>query len=264
MPQQRIHEEQNELDATVKRDVFSQIGETQRVSKLENVELAWRSINDTVKSDIYVQLQSMLDATEQYCEDQPALSASSLRPQKPFNDIRGNIDLVEVVKDSEALIRMARHRLTQSDFKPLINTQDHAQVEDILRETNGFIATLATMTDQLQRLLVRIKDSNEVEARGLYIQMAAASIKDVSPFTLCPPTPAQQDELVRSLKEIPMRELSNFVADTVRKSARKKNQEWLESDHVPQEPNISSTTGVFRTLQYDDGISDDDNDDGDM
>lgn len=249
---------------TVKRDVFSQIGETQRASKLENVELAWRSINDTVKSDIYIQLQAMLDATEQYSEDQPALSASNLRPQKSFNDTRGNIDLVELVKDSEALIRMAQHRVTQGDFKPLINTQDQSRVEELLRETNGFIAALATMTDQLQRLLARIKDSNEVEARGLYIQMAAASIKeDVSPFTLCPPTPAQQEELVQTLKEIPMRELSTFVADTVRKSARKKNQEWLESDHTTQEPNISNTTGVFRTLQYDEGISDDDNDDGD-
>lgn len=247
----------------MKRDVFSQIGEIQRASKLENVELAWRSIKDSMKSDIYGRLESMLDAAEQYSAHQPTLSASSLRPQKSFNDIRGNIDLVEVVKNSEALIRMARHRVTQCDLKTLTDTQDQAHVEELLRETNGFIATLATMTDQLQRLLARVKDSNEVEARELYIEIAAASIKDeVSPFTLYPPTPAQQEELVRSLKEVPLRELSTFVADTVRKSARKKNQEWLESDHAPQEPDSSSTTGVFRTLQYDDGISDDDNDGG--
>lgn len=248
------------------------MGDSQRSTKMQNLEHAWTSIDEMLKSAKYGRMQSVLDTAAQYNDEQPILHAANLRPDPPFRDHRGAVDLTDVVTNTEALIRMVRNRIQHGDFRNFGGSEHSSRMAPLLASSNRHIASLQTMIRQLQQDLAQIKDANEREARGLYIRMATSAIEEDSrdgktPATLdrrpnlCPLTPAQllqqENRLVQSLEEVSMKELTVLAADSVRRSNQKKEKERLSSDGLDQESLLAETSvdphGAFRKLEYGEG-----------
>ncbi|RLN96845.1 hypothetical protein BBJ28_00017960 [Nothophytophthora sp. Chile5] len=223
------------------RDVFSQERKAACAVTIEQVSATWQSIEAQLDSATHRRNQLVLETTVQYSEDQPVLSAAKLRPQEAFQDRRsGRLDLGDTVKSAEQLIRRVRGCIQQGDSGESASAQDTAPIVDA---SNRHLATLTNMVQQLQRVLTKLKDANELEARGLSSELAtqketadgkgAASLAGHA-IKLCPPTPAlpphEEAQLARSLKKVSMTGLSGFSAESMRRSDQKKNQQWLESE----------------------------------
>ncbi|KAF1330879.1 hypothetical protein FI667_g4915, partial [Globisporangium splendens] len=287
--QQQVHEEQSRLDATGTQDLYSHMGETQRSAKIDNVQRAWTSINEMLKSATWTRIQSVLDTTAQYNDDQPVLSAAALRPAHQASlDPNGSVNLTDVVVNTQEWIQMARHRIQQQSTIHKSGEEDEqhdaSRIAAVLASSSRHIASLQTMIHQLQRGLSQIQAANEVAARNQYIQLASSTLEPnaldakEAPSTavkyprlkLCPLTPAellqQENKLVHSLKKVSMEELTDLAADSVRRSNQKREHESLSSgdkkmDVARQQtpPAVDDLTGVIRKLEYyneDDGDHD--------
>jgi hypothetical protein len=266
--QQQVYDQQSKLDASVNREMFSQAGSSRRQTRLHHATSAWDSIQTTATSKNYQSSQRVLDTALQHHGDQPRLDGNHLRPKRSFSDRIGAVNLVDIVKNADALIQLTRARLSEQDGSLSLSNHDQNRMSTLAREANAYVATLTKTVQQLRELLVQLRRSNDDATRKLCIEMTTESMHDDPasiPVTLCPPTPAeeilQEPDLVQSLKKCSMSELSHFAANTVRKSARKKSHELpsvQEEESIPEHQDVHAAkervvdeARVFRRLQYD-------------
>lgn len=264
--QRHVYEDQNQLDTTVNRDFYSHMGENQRSTKMQNLELAWTCIDDILKNPAYARIKSVLDTAAQYNDEQPVLAAENLQLNQALREGRGNIALSDVVYSTETLIRMAWDRVQRGG----VNEVEGDRNASLYNSSSQYLAVLRTMVLQLQQLLSQMKDANEIQARDQYIRMATATTNDSfgsatklsasnQQFKLCPLTPAQlleqEHHLVQSLKKVSMKELTALAAESVRRSNQRKEKALLNSGDAKPPPSASSVDEgeVHRKLDYDDG-----------
>ncbi|TMW55976.1 hypothetical protein Poli38472_008624 [Pythium oligandrum] len=164
---EETYEKQSKLDASVDRGFYSQAGDVQRTTKLQNISTSWETIHGSMTSRAYQSNRAVLDTTLHHHGDQPVLDAHQLRPQRSFSDRHGAVNLVDVVKNADALIQLVRRRLAQQDSTQILSDRDTSRLSAVTRESNAYIANLTTMTQQLRQLLVQIKTTNESNARDL-------------------------------------------------------------------------------------------------
>lgn len=220
-----------------------------RATKIEHLATAWTAINDVLSSPTYAKIQSILATTVQHSAEQPVLVATAIRSDPARGDA---VDLLDVVKNAEALVRIAQRHVHPSDGSQETTNDTTTRILESSREQ---IAALHAMVQRLQALLADVQDANDRSAREQYIHMATASNKDAMPrssdrrVSLCPLTPAQllqqEHHLVQSLKKVSMKELTALAAESVRRSNQRKEKELLSAS--------GATDGaVARTLDYDD------------
>lgn len=240
------------------------MGESRRSTTIQNLEVAWTCIEDVLKNPVYVRIQSVLDTAVQYNDEQPVLAAENLQPTQGTRGQRGNVNLSDVVKSMETLIRMVRDRVERGGVSEIGESRD---------TSSQHVAVLHSLVLKLQQLRSQMKDANELQMRDQYIRMATTTAGDVPgsatklsasshQFRLCPLTPAQlleqENHLVQSLKKVSMKELTALAAESVRRSNQRREKELLSSGEAESLPPARSVdeNEVHRKLDYDDGDED--------
>ncbi|GLD94226.1 hypothetical protein PINS_up002837 [Pythium insidiosum] len=261
---EQIYEEQSRLDASVDRQIYSQVAEVQRSTKLKNVATAWQTIECTLGSDVHEHNQQVLSTARQYHGDQPVMDARSLRPEHPFSDRTGALNLVDMVKNAEALVQLTRRHIAQADAVSMLTESDVTRMQLLTRDSNSHVAMLTSMVQQLRQLLGDVKASNDAAIREQYIAMASVGASENGPSsknkTLCPPTPAdqrlQESDLVRSLRKCSMNEFTSIAAQSVRDSAKKAKKKRLSlppssaaDEQAPNGDHVSDDA-ISRRLDY--------------
>lgn len=259
--QQQVQEEQARLDSTIGRDIFSQVKAEQRSSKFRAIESAWDSIDQLVQCADYANNQTVLATAKQYSEDQPVLSAAKMQPDASVGQQRSEINLTDVVKDAKQFIQAVRHRVVTAKTGGFEKSPDSSSLVDACTH---HIAQLNTMIQRIQKLLAQIKDSNDEDARGLYLELAGSSGADSnmmakSAMKLCPPTPVlpehEQYKLVSSMKKITMAEMSGEEKQIKREQLQQiEGPASTTLQHDACEDSVPHTPGddVIRQLKYED------------
>jgi hypothetical protein len=259
--QQQVHEEQARLDSRIGRDIFSQVKTEQRSSKLRTIESAWDSIDRLVQGADYTNNKAVLATAMQYSKDQPVLSAVKIRSDASVGQQRSEINLTDVVKDAKQFIQAVRHRVAAAKTGGLVESLDSSSLVDACTH---HIAQLNTMVQRTQKLLAQIKDSNDEDARRLYLELAGSSGADFnmmskSVMNLCPPTPAlpahEQYKLVSSMKKITMAEMSGNEKQIKREQIQQiEGSTSAALQHDNREGSVPHTVDndVIRQLKYED------------
>lgn len=260
--QQKVQEEQARLDSTVYRDVFSQVKTEQRSSKLRNIERAWDLIDQLTEGDEYNRNKAVLATALQYSEDQPVLSAVKMQPDGSVGNHSGQMNLADVVRDAEQFIQAVRHRVAAAKTEKLVQSQTSLDSSSLVDACTHHIAQLNTMIQRIQKLLAQIKESNDEDARRLYLELADSGAADSnmmakSAMKLCPPTPAlpahEQHKLVNSMKNITMAEMSGREKQIKREQLHQieASTGGIVAHDQATEPDTNSGE-VIRQLKYED------------
>lgn len=270
--QQEIREAQALLDANINRDVFSQVRATQRSQKLQTLGSAWESIRQLTDSDAYTRTKTVLATAIQHSEAEPELTRAMMQPDGPISNHKNSSNLSDVIRDADAFIQTVRNRIAQAKTSRFVELHTSPQSSSLVDASTQHIARLSSMVQHVQLLLARIKESNDEDARLLYLELAGAvpesDMVTTSTMKLCPPTPAlpphEEAKLANSLKKISMSELSGIAADSARRAKQLKREEQLQIDQqsgdlVSDGNSLDDQGGdVSRKLDYDADLRDED------